>query len=170
MMLELGEQATEPLIQALLKDETDQAIAVELLVRIGKPAVEPLIQALERKDWAMRQGAAEALGKIGDIRAIEPLIKSLKMWTPESPWQLPIVNTEAHARISWALSRFGESAVEPLIQALKDNDHEVREKAAYALGEIGDERAVEHLTGLLKDVYVQKAAEESLKKIKARRS
>jgi len=40
--------------------------------------VEPLIQALKDKDHYVRQYAAEALGAIGDPRAIAPLIKALK--------------------------------------------------------------------------------------------
>ncbi|PXF57631.1 MAG: hypothetical protein C4B59_14855 [Candidatus Methanogaster sp.] len=38
---------------------------------------------------------------------------------------------------------FGKPAVEPLIDALKDKNMVVRANAAYILGEIGDERAVE---------------------------
>ena len=44
-----------------------------------------------------------------------------------------------------------ELAVEPLIQALKDEDSRVRSSAASALGLIGDNRAVEPLIGALKD-------------------
>jgi hypothetical protein len=42
-------------------------------------------------------------------------------------------------------------AVEPLIQALKDNDSNVRYGAAIALGQINDTRAVEPLIQALKD-------------------
>jgi HEAT repeat protein len=40
--------------------------------------IEGLIEALEHKDLAVRRCAAEALGKIGDARAVEPLIRALK--------------------------------------------------------------------------------------------
>jgi len=36
--------------------------------------VEPLIQSLKNPNWYIRWGAADALGKIGDNRALEPLI------------------------------------------------------------------------------------------------
>ena len=39
----------------------------------------------------------------------------------------------------------------PLIQALKDGELDLRYGAAEALGEIGDERALEHLNQTLKD-------------------
>jgi HEAT repeat protein len=44
-----------------------------------------------------------------------------------------------------------KKAVEPLIVALKDYDHNVRREAAKALGRIGDARAIEPLIGTLKD-------------------
>ena len=49
------------------------------------------------------------------------------------------------------LERMGISTVGSLIQALKDEDNNVRSNAAEALGKIGDTRAVEPLTQTLKD-------------------
>ena len=43
------------------------------------------------------------------------------------------------------MGRIGDAAVEPLIEALNDSDRMIRRYAAYALGEIGDARAVEVL-------------------------
>ena len=48
------------------------------LTELGKPAVEPLIQTLKDKDWDVRRAAAQALGKIADTRAVEPLIQTFK--------------------------------------------------------------------------------------------
>ena len=48
------------------------------LVKIGKPAVEPLIVALTDEDVGVRVMAAEALGQIRDLRAVEPLIDVLR--------------------------------------------------------------------------------------------
>lgn len=68
-------------------------------------------------------------------------------------------------------------AVDPLIEALKDEYSRVRSSAARALGEIGDPKAVDPLTEALKDEYltytassgthetVREAASEALKKI-----
>ena len=50
-----------------------------------------------------------------------------------------------------ALSEIGQSAVEPLINALKDDEWRVRWQAAETLGEIGDVRAIKPLINILKD-------------------
>ena len=50
-----------------------------------------------------------------------------------------------------ALVKIGKPSVEPLIQALKDNDIDVKRNAALALGTINDTRAVEPLIQALKD-------------------
>lgn len=50
---------------------------VDALSNIGKPAVDNLIEILKDKDGIVRLYAAEILGNINDIRAVEPLIFSL---------------------------------------------------------------------------------------------
>lgn len=52
--------------------------AVQKLHPIGRPIVEILIEYLEDDDWVVREAAADVLGKIGDVRAVEPLIERLK--------------------------------------------------------------------------------------------
>lgn len=66
-----------------------------------------------------------------------------------------------------AVIEIGEPAIEPLIEALKDDKMDVRYFAAKALGEIGDERAVKPLIGLLNDEewFVHTMAAEALVKI-----
>ncbi len=51
--------------------------AVQKLHPIGRPGVEILIEYLEDDDWVVREAAADVLGKIGDVRAVEPLIRRL---------------------------------------------------------------------------------------------
>jgi len=68
-----------------------------------------------------------------------------------------------------SLGRIGDKrAVEPLIEALKDEDSTIVSEAARALGKIGDKRAVEALTEALKhkDSHVQVAAVEALKTLR----
>lgn len=48
--------------------------AVKAFGRIGKPAVAPLIAALKNEKEMIRRIAAQGLGAIKDIRAIEPLV------------------------------------------------------------------------------------------------
>jgi len=147
-----------------LRDVFRRDSAIESLVEIGEPAVEPLIQALKDEDSFVREGAAEALGKIGDKRAVEPLIHALNDEDWQVRWEAaealdelgyePKNDTEKAyyliARKNWdELVKMGEPAVEPLIQALKDEDIFVREAAVEALGKIGDKRAVEPLIHVL---------------------
>ena len=51
---------------------------VDDLLGIGRPSVEILIEYLEDDDWVVREAAADLLGKIGDVRAVEPLMKRLE--------------------------------------------------------------------------------------------
>ena len=54
------------------------AIVIELL-GIGRSSVEILIEYLQDDDWLVREAAADLLGKIGDVRAVEPLIERLRV-------------------------------------------------------------------------------------------
>ena len=136
-------RAIEPLIAALKDPHALMRWeAGEALVRIGAPAVEPLIGALkdqhEVQRWmvvgqpgsgerkavtqTIRWDAARALGRIGDPRAIGPLIAALKD---------PNAQVPQAARV--ALVGIGAPAVESLITALKDPEREVRKAAVEAL-------------------------------------
>jgi HEAT repeat protein/CheY-like chemotaxis protein len=91
-------------------------------------------EALER-----RLAVAEALGRIGDERAVEPLLGLLEDRDRD-------VRQAAVA----ALGRIGdERALEPLLGLLEDRDRDVRQAAAEALGRIGDEVSVEQASGLI---------------------
>jgi len=60
--------------------------------------------------------------------------------------------------------------VEPLIQALEDEEWEIRYGAAQALMKLMDKRAIEPLTKAQKDpdIRVQRSAREALQKIKSK--
>jgi len=76
--------------------------------------------------------AAEILGKIGDRRAVEPLIDALAN----------SANLQLQEAAAKAIGRLGDlRAVPALSQALKNGPLVVRLKAAIALGEIGGEEA-----------------------------
>jgi HEAT repeat protein len=96
--------------------------------------VEPLIVAFEEEGWDVRNAAAGALGKIGDTRAVEPLIAALGdqrvRATAES------LGYTRERLVCWAaaeaLGQIGDArAVEPLIAAL--GDQAMRGPAAAAL-------------------------------------
>jgi len=78
-LVNIGEQAVEPLIAALNDEHSSvRFLAAGALGDIGdERAVEPLIAALNDEHPYVRKYAAEALGKIGDERAIEPLTAAL---------------------------------------------------------------------------------------------
>ena len=119
-------------------DSRIQLNALHALINIGEPAVEPLIKALKDANSEIRQRAANALGFLGDIRAVEPLIEVLNDTT--------IIQSNA----AGALGKIGDArAVEPLIEILTDEDKTVRLDAAGALGKIG-EPAVEPLIEVLR--------------------
>jgi HEAT repeat protein len=59
------------------REETRMATVIDLL-GIGRPSVEILIEYLEDDDWVVREAAADLLGKIPDVRAVEPLMKRLE--------------------------------------------------------------------------------------------
>ena len=58
------------------REEARMATVIDLL-GIGRPSVEILIEYLEDDDWLVREAAADLLGKIADVRAVEPLMKRL---------------------------------------------------------------------------------------------
>lgn len=86
------------------------------------------------------EAAAEALGTIGDPRAVESLAAALCYSEP-----LDILAAKA-------LVKIGVHAVEPLIAALKKKTFpDGRPAAIYALGKIGDPRAVVPLIDILRE-------------------
>jgi len=139
----------EAAVESLIQDLADQNVsvkvnAVKALVEIGEPAVESLIQSLEDDNPEVRENAAHTLGKIGDERAVGPLIKIMND---------PNENLPARENAIFALGEIGKPAVESLIQAMEDENPQIRARTAEALSKIGDERAIEPLDRALHDKY-----------------
>ncbi len=127
-----GEEAIKDLIFALRFNYVKKPVAVEALVRVGSVAVEPLIALLNDKDVTVWEAACSALGKIGDRRAVEPMLALLGK----------------SSVVAEALGRIGdERAVEPLIVELQKQIKTTYASGAVAkaLGDIGDRRALEPL-------------------------
>jgi len=142
----------------------------------AKRDVKGLIKALRyEQDAKVRRDAARALGRIGDARAVEPLINALKdgvvdvreaaaqaldalKWKPDKGeagiayWIQKGKNdkdrTTRQSAIN-ALGQIGEPAVRPLIAELESGSWTRSSNAAAALGLIGDPRAVEPLIATL---------------------
>ena len=120
------------------------------------PAVVPLIAALKEGHSDVRRAAAEALGNIGRCPRRRAALRG-----PQGDL------SEVREAAAGALFKFGRSAVEPLIVALKDRDYNVRMAAIGVLGKVGDARAVEPLLAALKhsDSGLREAASGALDKI-----
>lgn len=95
------------------------------IVDIGELAVDPLIDILIMdEDDDVRSEAAETLGKIGDVRAIPPLINRLND-----------EDNRVRAKVEVALEEFGEVALDPLIERL---EYESNFGAAKVIGKLGE--------------------------------
>jgi HEAT repeat protein len=135
-------------------------------VEMGSFAVEFLIERLKDKDSYVRENVAWALGEIGDSRAVDALIEALKDedsdvrssvaealgelgWKPRNDKERVLYYI---AKGDWyECVKMGSFAVKFLIERLKDEDSYVRKRVAWALGEIGDTRAMDALIKALKD-------------------
>ncbi len=145
-------------------------------ISIGVHAVDPLLATLKDDESDVREAAAKSLGQIGDSRAVEALAETLE----DDESDVREAAAEALERIGWQPDKsvtgaaywiakkawdncisIGVHAVDPLIATLKDDDPDVREAAAKALGQIGDSRAVEPLIAML-DSDIRRAAVEAL--------
>ena len=166
-------RAVEPLIQAL--KDNDSLVRGGAAIALGEIndtlAVEPLIQALKDDNSSVRMFAAFVLSERKDKRAIEPLIqaindKNMQVSAAEALERLTGFGTyeqnvqdsvlEAIVRIigirtlEQLNSTFSDPrAVEPLIQALKGNDSDLRTYAAFSLGKSNYTRTLEPLNQAL---------------------
>ncbi|MCZ7550918.1 MAG: HEAT repeat domain-containing protein [Anaerolineales bacterium] len=184
-------RAVEPLIRELRFHESD---AADALVNIGAPALEALLAALHSEFNRVRAVAAQVLGRIGDARAVKPLIFALEDGDPNV--RISVINALAeigeisavealaaeskhvtgNLKLSFnspvrlaalrALIKIGDPLViERLVNALKDSDNDVKLWAINTLGEIGDSRAVEPLMEKFKKDDFRDVALKSLAKI-----
>ncbi|MFW9996720.1 MAG: HEAT repeat domain-containing protein [Candidatus Odinarchaeota archaeon] len=119
-----------------------RVLVVESLVKLGGIAVIPLLKALKSDNRYTCWCSTEALGKIGDKRAVKPLIQVL---LENSDWTIRL-------RSAIALGTIGDKrAVKPLITALEDDAPGVRTRAVEALAKIDDPRVMEPLINALTD-------------------
>ncbi|HOK97463.1 MAG TPA: HEAT repeat domain-containing protein, partial [Candidatus Paceibacterota bacterium] len=101
--------------------------AEEALVNIGSKAVDKLIEALVGSDdEKIRRNVTLALGKIGDPKAVDGLIRAL------GDTDCSVIRNAEEALVN-----IGSKAVDKLIEALVgSDDEEIRRKAAWTLGKI----------------------------------
>lgn len=154
-----------PWVLTLLNADSDD-VRVAAARRLGEdkyaPAVAGLCDALTDPDPTVRFFAADALGTIGDPKAVEPLLKAARKAVGN---RTPVKATLAAVR---ALGAIGDSDALPLILELTDHPSpDARPIALGALGGFDDPRALEAaLAGLArKRDEEQRAAIWALKNI-----
>jgi len=124
-----------PLIQAL--EDEDRDMRIQAAIALGElkdgRALRPLVGLLDDEDKEVRIEAALALRSLEDVRAVEPLLQALKRWGRYDIAMEILIN----------LGRTG--ITEPLVQALRDENREIRLQVAALLGELKIDRTIEPL-------------------------
>jgi len=204
-LAQMGPSAVEPLIR-FLKDDDLRDAATQALVQIGPPAVEPLIRILGDGNRDVRQATAKALMQLGedtfagavlaaldgkpqalaklkDPRAVEPLIHALDngynnvcQAAAHALGQLgdlravePLIRALKDSNVrdtaTQALVQIGSPSMGPLIGALGDGDKDVRQAAAQSLGQLGDTNVMEPLIHVLgnRDNNMRQAATQAIR-------
>ncbi|HEX2915226.1 MAG TPA: HEAT repeat domain-containing protein [Chloroflexia bacterium] len=189
----LGELQVESsfalLISVLLsKNEPDEIRenAAYALGIIGKEeALFPLIKVLKDAQVSVRVWTANALGHLGDKRAIPALIETLKtdknckvreasvyalqeLADPNTTEVLIQALKDKYWGVRWnaidaLLHIEGVQAIPLISKALNDRNSEVRKWAAQCLGIVGDERDIPTLTDFIKNSLKTKSGLESIK-------
>lgn len=133
------ERVIEPLTEARRDDNADvRAEALDALRIIeDRRVVEPLIRAL--KNRSVRDYAIPLFKKIGGIRAIKSLIKSIDSTDEGVRWHT-----------TPELVKIGKPVVASLIKALKHRSKDVRTYAARVICAMEDPKTIDHLIGVLK--------------------
>jgi HEAT repeat protein len=112
------------------------------LVALGEAAVDALIGAMQHAYAAVRVHAAHALAKIGDPRALAPLVAALADTDN---------NAAGAIAAEKALVAWGEEAKKPVLEAALNGPVNVRPRAIRALGRIGGTDLGSMLRPLLAD-------------------
>lgn len=139
-------------------DNKAESIMMDTLVAIGKPAVSSLIELLNNHDtWMSSSFAADALGEIGDKRAIGPLADALE-------------DLELGENAYRALKKFGSACISEVIKRIEYRiAHPIEtgmsidlitSHALKVIGEIQCDKSIKFLNNLLDD-YVSEMPDES---------
>lgn len=158
----LAEHVDSQNMQPPLQTPTDEDVPDDHPTKKAfKKIKESAIQFIENKwfltDINVRPTAVVALGRIGDRRAVGPLIQLLG---DDDEW--------VRKSVAQSLGQIGDAqAVRPLTSLVDDKKRNVRQAAAEALGEIGDSQAAGSLVGLLRDSHeeVRRSAARALGKL-----
>lgn len=151
-------QAGTPAVPILLRRTGDPEFDFwkqHVLAGMGEKAIEGCVETLDReKDAGTRSAALCTLEQIRDARAAWPVVRMLGD---------PQVGQVA----AFLAARMGQVAVEPLLLSLRDENPDVRIRAAVALGEMREPRAVPVFREMSQDPdpAVRNAASKALRRI-----
>lgn len=144
---DVANEVVQELLTALSDDRDEVAErAEELLVRLAPASLQGVIAELEGGGSPER--AARLLGRIGDTRALHPLIEALD-------------HRHVSVRVE-AASALGElrdpAAVEPLLRATRDHNVDVRAEAGSALDSLGTVAVVVGMSAMVRPMIGEAVA------------
>ncbi|HSB11266.1 MAG TPA: HEAT repeat domain-containing protein, partial [Blastocatellia bacterium] len=133
-------EAVERALTSLLGKATVRKEVVEALVRYGERVTKLLIEQLGSEDLDARQAAVIALGRIGDSRAVAPLVRVLT------------TDDELVIAAAGALAKIGDRrAFEALIGLIAHPHAAVRQAVIAAINSIGHPEMAARAVTLLND-------------------
>jgi len=155
-LLQAREPSTTPALIEALDDEDVgvRLIALEALGDIGDPSTAPaLIKALDDEDTGVKLIALEALGDIGDPSTTPSLTRIFQS-----------TNGAVKAAALTALTKMGEFRLPLAMQALEDEDREIRLLSLHAMASMPGDESLPAMKAALQDecVWVRNAAAYAL--------
>ena len=125
-------------LKAMLKDGPKaERMAMKAMESVAdENKVEPLAYALRYPSESVRLFAAKELGRIGDRRAIRPLVYRSLMDTSESVREASVTAVKAFA---------DPNRLAPYVKALASENQNLRMNSARAIGDLGDIIGIEYL-------------------------
>ncbi len=177
-LFDIGDESTTEAFIDMLSDHNDdlRRIAAHALGKFGdQRATDTLIVSLADSDEETRKNSAWALGNVGNEDAIKPLQELLMLKKNEDLLKISaeslgklkafkvligsLKNEGPRNQIVDVLVDLGEKAVDPLINALKDDNGDIRASVAIALGRIGATRSMEPMKTALQSETLPLARE-----------
>ncbi len=140
-------------------EENTRRAAVEFFNRVKyPPAFDALIERLKDSDWWVREKAIQALGKLADERALDPILEL--MGDQDVRWAVPT----ALAQIG------GNRATVYLGEMLDDQERSLRLSALKGLGKLRSKESLPLIKACVKDSdpEIRDTALEIIKKITGR--
>ena len=130
-----GKYAMDPLLTIFQDPEYEYYLLefARAFGRVGNPAHDPLFKMYQAADDEQRYRIAVVLGHMGEKTVIDTLLEALQK---SSNWQVRSVAAETFVIIP------DPNVIENLIDALNDQNRQVRISAAKALGRLGDPQAI----------------------------